>query len=793
MEKLSLYNLVNKYLDDEKKRRNNKLSKSARNEWIKGDVTDEITALNNEYSLIIKSNDSDARTIFEDRIKVQFKTQYFESFILNKSNPIRKYYKDLLSDCIINNETIEDFLNPKKDSKSNPKTVDFFTAFCKNQEREYGQETTSSSIPRLKRTQPLIYVNTEKFSIAGATIIDKEFINEIKKKEFSMAEFYTAKQNEDCQWYGIIKHWDIERTIYPEVKVTVENCFAKERSYKVSAVIHGEGGSGKSTLLRRLAIDLSSSEKFKIIWLYDFEEFLNGNQLNGIPSGWEEIKNDHLNRYIILIEDLHKNIGSNIQENLQNISLFKNFLKKVESIKNIRLVIGDRYMHIEYLKDHLYDDRNSFLLLPTENRVILQRIVQKIPEWKSVINENLFEKLGDVPLFVFLFIIAKISESEDFEKLDLSEPHKAFQNIIKSSLKQLADLNCLGLSKALHYWSCIYSEFRILISYESLLVLANHFNTKNDRKPKEYKNYKLNSSISNILSTYIGVKVQNEKLNYQIFYFNHDILTDSGLSKISFSGWDNYDELLLKKILNIMVEKGDEASASVFLNRMLRFKPTLFETKQEKLEYINKLIDRGVHHSDYVIPLVKEVSPSVNELNSFAQKLWNINHYNRTFWFYILNNKELQDKWSEIILNSFDVSVSHPEIISLALNHNKDKIKDGLAQRVCDTILKEDIFTLHLTLACSALKISTDRTQDGLTQQACNKVLEKVINDDVLNVRHQLVTVALKHSTSKQKNGLVQSACNKILTHPNRSKLPNQIIFTVLKLKKKIVEDNIPD
>ena len=610
-------------------------------------------------------------------------------------------------------------------------------------------------------------VNQLKSQILGATIIDKEFVSVIKKKEFSMAEFYTAKQNEDCQWYGIIQQWDIERTVYTKVKSAVENCFEKERSYKVSSVIHGDGGCGKSTLLRRLAIDLSSSEEFKVIWIDDFEEFINGNSQN-IFSGWEMIKNDFSNKYIVFIEDWYSKVDYN------DIVHSKKFLKNAEINRNVRIVIGDRSIQGKYYLEHLYNDNNKFLLLPAENKFILENVIQKIPEWETVIKEEFMDKLGNAPLFMLLFIIAKVNDGKEFSDIDLCEPQKAFQNIIKNSLNQLIEYNCLGLAKALHYWGCIYSEFRILIPYEGLLRLAEHFNTKNDRIPKDYKNLQLNSKITRTLNTYIGVKVYNKKNNQQVFYFNHDILSDSGLSIVSFKDWDIYDDLMLKSILNVFVDKGDDISTSVFLQRMIRLKPSLFEGKQEKLEYINKLIDRKVRHYTYTLPLATEIPISLDELDSFADKLWCFEYDNNVFWSHVLTKKELQEKWTRNILNSFSISKSSPDLIFLVLKHTKNKKEDELVQMICEKILKEDVLCIHPSFVIIGLKFSNDRGKDGLVQQACQKILE----GDILNISSEIVSKALNLSENQKQKQEIEMLITK-----SKSKDSNyrKIVYRYLK------------
>ena len=66
MKKLSLLTLVNQYIDDEKKRNKTMRSMSAIYQWIEGDVDDELTAINDEYNLIVEKNDNENFRLFRN-------------------------------------------------------------------------------------------------------------------------------------------------------------------------------------------------------------------------------------------------------------------------------------------------------------------------------------------------------------------------------------------------------------------------------------------------------------------------------------------------------------------------------------------------------------------------------------------------------------------------------------------------------------------------------------------------------------------------------------------------------
>mgnify|MGYP001951275065 CR=1 FL=1 len=103
---------------------------------------------------------------------------------------------------------------------------------------------------------------TERHKLAsvqleGAININRKFIKKVKafgkKQKYIADDFYIAKQYKECQWYGILKNWDIERIAYKQIKEEIKTSFAdKYRQPKIITLIHGRGGSGKSTLANLL-------------------------------------------------------------------------------------------------------------------------------------------------------------------------------------------------------------------------------------------------------------------------------------------------------------------------------------------------------------------------------------------------------------------------------------------------------------------------------------------------------------------------------------------------------------
>ncbi len=620
MKKLSLLTLVNQYIDDEKKRNKTMRSMSAIYQWIEGDVDDELTAINDEYNLIVEKNDKQARIIFEDSIKAQFKTNYFQDFLLNKSKTTEPHYKKLKNKCSISNDAIKGFFKPE--SGSNPKTLDFFTAFCKNQQREYGEKLQTPEKIALPPPNP-DERQTKTQQIVGATIIDEAFIQKVKTgKTFTMPEFYTAKQNEDCQWYGIIQKWDIERKDFNDVRNKIKEIFNIKRTYKISSVISGNGGVGKSTFLRRLAFELHSQLTFKVVWVND-------NQIDDfVKQGIKIIENEKQINFLVIVEDWYRMFDG------RNNYFVKEFLECTNRIENVRFVIGDRNVRgKEYMK-YLNNDVSPRLLTSDENKYIIRKILANYPEWTAV-SEKLFENQSsyESSLFLLLFVIARISKEEGNNNLiDLSEPQTAFVNIIESDIKFIAN-KYKGLATILYYWSCVYSQYKIFISYYTFLNLADFYN-ENEEISRFFIHWEANDEYLERMKIYIhkGFLEDHRKIDY--VHFNHDTLADSGLSKINFTFQENFGDKIKLDLLEFIINKGDDPSASMFLSSLLEGDEKLFLNREDKLKYINILLDKNNTHRRYLM-----------HLSSLL-----INKEERNKYKKILNEKGINDTTAKLIM-----------------------------------------------------------------------------------------------------------------------------------------------
>lgn len=572
-------------------------------------------------STIVKSKLKRLNVIYRkgfDKSKLEngFISNEFKMFITNIKNDNRVFDR-LLNDCIIDETGITKFIK-KKTIRPHNKTKDFFAVFC-------GYDGYYDYIVKFENTETsddIFIDNNSKLQINGATIINKDFVEKIKNKEFSMAEFYTAKQNEDCQWYGIIQKWDIERKDFNDVRNKIKEIFNIKRTYKISSVISGNGGVGKSTFLRRLAFELHSQLTFKVVWVND-------NQIDDfVKQGIKIIENEKQINFLVIVEDWYRMFDG------RNNYFVKEFLECTNRIENVRFVIGDRNVRgKEYMK-YLNNDVSPRLLTSDENKYIIRKILANYPEWTAV-SEKLFENQSsyESSLFLLLFVIARISKEEGNNNLiDLSEPQTAFVNIIESDIKFIAN-KYKGLATILYYWSCVYSQYKIFISYYTFLNLADFYN-ENEEISRFFIHWEANDEYLERMKIYIhkGFLEDHRKIDY--VHFNHDTLADSGLSKINFTFQENFGDKIKLDLLEFIINKGDDPSASMFLSSLLEGDEKLFLNREDKLKYINILLDKNNTHRRYLM-----------HLSSLL-----INKEERNKYKKILNEKGINDTTAKLIM-----------------------------------------------------------------------------------------------------------------------------------------------
>ena len=618
MEELAIHNLVNQYIDDEKKRNDKMRSKSAIYKWINGDVNDEIIAINDEFKRILNKGDKNERKIFTDSINAQFKTSYFQDFLLNKSKPTEDHYKKLLKKCIIHKETIEVFL--WGDGDTHEKTIDFFRAFCKNQEREYGKKE-SIYIPQTKNPAIPNEIKTETLEISGATIINKEFVAKIKEDSYTPEQFYTAMYNDASQWYGVISNYDIPRNVMSkktELKIEsiLESFFSESRqvTQKVSLIVNGTGGSGKTTLLRKWAVNFCDESKFRVLWITSFEQFLKG--------GFDTIQQKSDTNFLVIINDWDHLVLED-----PNTTVRK-FLNQTSEVNNFRLIIGDRTSNGKIYEDYLIDRNAVFEIDTSENKKIIHEISQKCPQWKRTI-EQLSENSTsyESSLYLLLFIIARLNDDEI--KYTEKKPADLFIGIIKSDLKIISD-EYNGLAKALYYWGCAYAKYKVSISYDTFLEIAH--------------NYQKDVNIKGRFDTLNRNTITHKKLrglisvNDGLLKFHHDVLADVGINQVALKDLGEFDDIAKLDLLDIITDLENDHSASSFLVNIVEYDEQLF-SQEEILKYVEKLINKGNCEEEYMIFLMDYLSgKKLKVLVDFARKLANNNVYSYIFWnLYLVN------------------------------------------------------------------------------------------------------------------------------------------------------------
>jgi hypothetical protein len=636
----------------------------------------------------------------------KFCSEEFNYFIKTKTNDARKKAGEI---CYSDKQIERDryiYHSPDEDFKNvYDRKLDFYSV-CLGFEGYLDAEKYDLKIEKKKQAtegkEEEEKVGIENLKVLGAEIIDQKFVKLLRNsKEFTQNQFYLAKQYKNCQWFGVLKKWDIERIIYPKIKTQVKKKYLNISSidHKVLAVIHGSGGSGKSTLLRRLALDLISDD-FTILWLLDneFGEFINIDK--NIESGFNVIRENENRKFLIIIED-----WSSITQSKKEEAIY--LLKQTVHLQNVGLIIGDRSTKAKPYLSYLYGDK--FELSNNENEYLIDKIITINPQWKGVVRKIFTKKYHfQSTLFLLLFVIARVHENEgEISESDLSDPKNLFQNIIKSDVTFIAkkSKNSEGLAKALCYWACIYKEYKINISYETFIKVAEYYN---NGIPILIKSISWNDGISNILERlkiYINLKPWRGEKSF--IKFNHDILVDLGLSKVieSKRKWEDYGDTIKKELLDIITEKGDDISASNFLDSMIFYNVKIFEDKS-KLEYINLLIQRK-NKNNYPKSLI-ELCPKEN-LNEYAEKLWEIENYNIVFFKFFLMKYSDQFFWCKRILKTYNKKTHIIAGVALQIIKKKGFLEKELKEFCVNFLNQDDLKLVNNDVFRRVVKIVEDK------------------------------------------------------------------------------------
>jgi hypothetical protein len=640
----------------------------------------------------------------------------------------------------------------------------------------------------------------ENININGAEVITdvfkKEVINKGEERKFTPIDFYLAKKDDDCKWYGLIKRWDVERKVYRQIKTEVITSINEYHLAKISALVYGRGGCGKSTLLRRLALDLAN-EDFAILWIKD-------NEISKFyESGLRQlIENYPHKKFLILIEDLYR-----IKQQTVNI---KEIINNICSHQNIQLVVGDRAIDISSYGEHIHNpDKNKYELSVNDNKQTLDDILENIPEWKEtastlLIGENDYQS----SLYFILWTIGRTVEKNmqtGSSVTSFTDIVSHFRTLVESDLRAIGN-HYPGIAQMLYYWASIYEKNKSYISFDLFFKLADLFKKTSD---DDSKLALATTGIKAILDIYIHkaqgfIKSAGE---LPLVAFNHDILAEDGLSKVKLFGWQPFDDSIKLKMLPEVVEKGDNFSASIFLLYCLRtIKENKFE-KEEKRKWIEKLLAKKIFDV-YLIPVFSgnfydgkqktEIASDIlsqtefwklpEQIVSMAMKIsgnkevikkaavdilsqvmfWKLPEQIVCMAMNISGNNELREKTASNILSQTEFWKFSEQIVSTAMNisGNKELIEKAAA----DILSQTEFWKLPYQIVSTAMKILGNKV---LKEKAATDILSQT---EFWKLPHPIVSTAMKILENK---GLKEKAANKIL-ELNDWKRYNSIIFSSL-------------
>lgn len=244
-------------------------------------------------------------------------------------------------------------------------------------------------------------------------------------------------------------------------------------------------------------------------------------------------------------------------------------MTKLSAMDNIRVIVGDRKAETSIYGEHIYSpDKNIIQLSVKENKQIVSEILEKVPAWKEY-SDLLLQTEDDYnsPLYLILWTIGRTAEKQETEpsgntlKSDDLVGH--FRSLIESDLKAIAKYYP-GLAQMIYYWASVYSTNKTYISMNLFLQLSDYFNKTNNHCILAFESSIIKPIIDSYLHEAIGFIKSAGDLN--LIAFNHDILTEEGLSKVKLEDWHEFDDSIKMQILPIVIETADDFSASGFFH-----------------------------------------------------------------------------------------------------------------------------------------------------------------------------------------------------------------------------------
>lgn len=458
----------------------------------------------------------------------------------------------------------------------------------------------------------------------AAQVIDNAFMHTINTgPQFSREQFLSAKQDEDCQWFGIVSDFDVERAEYPRIKSVALAAFDHRSTSKVSLLVSGPGGIGKSTLLRRLAIDMARSQKATVIWVEDLklDEF--------VKSSLDLIEADRESNYLVFIEDWYR------QASVTDPMIADTLLKRSQSIRNIRLLIGDREISGKPYLQYRSSASNQFELHPSENEQILNEIYRGRPDDSPVRlllkNDAIFRS----SLFIVLYVISGLERGIDID-FEFQDAENAACQIAAHDLKRIF-ARSPGVAMALHYWAAISTvgqsaAGRPIITWASFLKLADLF-SDDGTNSSSFSSWDRKSDVLDVLKLYVNLGPGDGTGDPagQRVRFNHDTIAERVISRAGLAGWADLDDDLKRKILDFAVGNFDHYSVSTLLRALIRSERSMFDDDADRLAYISKLFESGNREPHY-LSCLSGLSTPATEMRRYLDKLWDENVYLDTVW-----------------------------------------------------------------------------------------------------------------------------------------------------------------
>jgi len=449
----------------------------------------------------------------------------------------------------------------------------------------WSQDDITEDIYRYERLKHFYTLNGIKH---GVEIINTDFIDTLYTEEEisnpNIFRYYTSSENNNNQWYGVLKNWDVIRNNNFNFLESITDSFNNEYiESKVGGIIIGEGGSGKSVFLRRIAIEICRKQKDIVIWwVTDLHSFYS-RDINTIDD------NPHY-KHLIIIEDWYRNVGN-------DYSYSKPIFRWLKKKSNVRVVIGDRVINNSYRTQ--VTKRNKFLISLDENFMILETIIEKLPALKNNITKLLSNEIlvSSSPIFIILFVLSELSENEvevDYDELNFEN---IFKDLIGKKIFALEeDIRYKGMGVGLYISALLYSDINsnyFSISENGFLIMSQFLG----KNKKISKRIKANKEYPKQCSSLVRVEELIFKSGFQFkrLRFNHDLIAEKGISLIQETKYKldfNFDRYEVERLIDLCLNHNESNVAlTLFLwlnNNVNDIYPSNFFQKFEgKFEHLS--------------------------------------------------------------------------------------------------------------------------------------------------------------------------------------------------------------